>query len=394
MEDKSDEEFDEIVYEEEEGGFDLGQCLDAPQAKFYTTRQLHTMIHEGLIDLNPPYQREVVWPEPKQVKLVDSLWRNFYVPPVVFAVYNNEEGEEVRCCVDGKQRLTSIQKFIDGQVHKHWRTGQSWWYTTAHTMKKARTEVPKNWKDDFCAKTITCVEYHGLPSGQERDIFQRVQMGVPLRAAEKLQALSSPWSELIDELVQMYVVCEDGLPAKINVTIKRGQDFQLIAGLLYCCHQLPEQGQPTSGNIEKWLTGNSVPHESFKSAISDTLKSMWYIGDTPSLNHGFTEITKRVAPVEFVFIGVLLYLMRDRPYLERADAILDMRQSVRKKYQDIRSKHEVFKEMWIYIDSVAERRPDVKSKGKGKKRKAPSRNDADDMDVDEGPSIRRKPRKK
>ena len=50
------------------------------------------------------------------MKLLDSIWRNYYVPPVVFAVYKDEEGEEVRCCVDGKQRLTSIQKFFDGQV--------------------------------------------------------------------------------------------------------------------------------------------------------------------------------------------------------------------------------------------------------------------------------------
>ena len=38
------------------------------------------------------------------------------MPPVVFAVYTDDEGERVKCCVDGKQRLTSIQRFFDGQV--------------------------------------------------------------------------------------------------------------------------------------------------------------------------------------------------------------------------------------------------------------------------------------
>lgn len=91
------------------------------------------LIHEGISDLNPTYQRgtltvarapafpadpvgDVVWPEQKQIKVLDSIWRNYYVPPVVFAVYYNEDGLEVRHCVDGKQRLTSIQKFFDGQV--------------------------------------------------------------------------------------------------------------------------------------------------------------------------------------------------------------------------------------------------------------------------------------
>lgn len=50
------------------------------------------------------------------MKVLDSIWRNYYVPPVVFAIFKDEDGEEVKRCVDGKQRLTSIQKFIDGQV--------------------------------------------------------------------------------------------------------------------------------------------------------------------------------------------------------------------------------------------------------------------------------------
>lgn len=61
----------------------------------------------------------MVWPESKQIGLVDSIFRNFYVPPVIFAVQRDDEGETVRVCVDGKQRLTSIQKFLDGLVSNH-----------------------------------------------------------------------------------------------------------------------------------------------------------------------------------------------------------------------------------------------------------------------------------
>jgi hypothetical protein len=88
------------------------------------------MIHEGVIDLNPSYQRgnaprpvafslklsnslrslDVVWPEAKQIGLIDSIFRNFYIPPIVFAVRLDEEGEEVRICVDGKQ-VRSSNKF-------------------------------------------------------------------------------------------------------------------------------------------------------------------------------------------------------------------------------------------------------------------------------------------
>lgn len=59
---------------------------------------------------------DIVWSETKQTQLINSVFHNFYIPPVIFAVHKDDEGEDVRVCVDGKQRLTSIQKFFDGQV--------------------------------------------------------------------------------------------------------------------------------------------------------------------------------------------------------------------------------------------------------------------------------------
>ena len=62
----------------------------------------------ALIVVNSPRFLDVVWPESKQIGLIDSIFRNFYIPPIVFAVQQDEDGEEVRVCVDGKQVCTSI----------------------------------------------------------------------------------------------------------------------------------------------------------------------------------------------------------------------------------------------------------------------------------------------
>lgn len=59
---------------------------------------------------------DVVWPEKKQIALIDSIFRNYYVPPILFLLTTVDSGDVVRICMDGKQRLTSIQKFFDGQV--------------------------------------------------------------------------------------------------------------------------------------------------------------------------------------------------------------------------------------------------------------------------------------
>jgi hypothetical protein len=55
------------------------------------------------------HYKEVVWPETKQIGLIDSIFRNFYVPPVVFAVQKDEDDEDVRICVDGKQVRTAAR---------------------------------------------------------------------------------------------------------------------------------------------------------------------------------------------------------------------------------------------------------------------------------------------
>lgn len=53
---------------------------------------------------------DVVWSEAKQIGIIDSVFRNFYIPPVIFAVNAQEDGSETKTCIDGKQRLTSIHK--------------------------------------------------------------------------------------------------------------------------------------------------------------------------------------------------------------------------------------------------------------------------------------------
>ncbi|KAH9894920.1 hypothetical protein C8Q73DRAFT_790119 [Cubamyces lactineus] len=395
----SDYEKDELYDDEDDdnGEFDLGPRLSAPTAKLYTTQQLHTLIHEGVIDLNPPYQRDVVWPEIKQIKVLDSIWRNYYVPPVVFAVYHDENGEEVRCCVDGKQRLTSIQKFFDGQIpYKHWKTGKSYWYTCASSQKGKRTEVPTKWKKDFANKTITCVEYYHLSKTLERDIFQRVQLGMPLTAAEKLQAINSPWQEWISELEARFILREDGLTRQIDVDVGRGRDFQLIAQLVYCCDKYPEHAQPNAKNLETWLQRSDEPGQDFRNRMRDVLTRFWHIAHTEDLNQAFKNIKKRVSPAEFVFTGVLLFVLRDWSYEDQATAIYQMRSYIRNKFQDIRMRNDIISELWNFLnrmeDNDNEPRPAKASssrRGKG----ARARHDEDD-DIDSDDNYRPKKSKR
>ncbi|KAF8351390.1 hypothetical protein F5887DRAFT_1194897, partial [Amanita rubescens] len=355
--DPGEQEYDELDdgdFSETEEGFDIRDQLQPAQANILSTSELHSLIHDGSIDLNPTYQRDVVWPTNKQIKLIDSIYRNFYIPPVVFAVQKDEDGVDVRVCVDGKQRLTSIQKFIDGQVYRDTRTKKNYWFTVSESTRSLRNEVPPYWKEAFANKKITCVEYQGLTPDQERDIFQRVQLGMTLTAAEKLQAISSPWASWISGLEARHVTVDGGLSSQFEWDTKRGRDFQNIAHFVYCCDGLPNENLPTAQKLEVWLSRVDPPGDQLKKEIDETLREMWMIAKERSLNKGFTTIGKRLAPVEFVFVGVLLYKLRNRSREERAVAIHHLRTTIREEFQDIRNNTIVGKAMWIIINELTQ----------------------------------------
>ncbi len=68
-------------------------------------------------DFDPKYQRNSVWTEEKQSFLIDSIMRNFPIPPVFLRqIINNETGKTSYEVIDGKQRLTSIIKYINNEI--------------------------------------------------------------------------------------------------------------------------------------------------------------------------------------------------------------------------------------------------------------------------------------
>ncbi|KAI9442357.1 hypothetical protein H4582DRAFT_1927934 [Lactarius indigo] len=368
---------------------------DELDAEVYTTLELHIQIHNGKIDLNPPYQRDVVWPTGKQMEIVDSLFHNFYVPPVIFAVMRDEEGEEVRVCVDGKQRLTSIVK-----SDRDPDTRKLWWYQVPAAYRGKRNEISLEGKKKFEEKRITCVEYRALTPTSEREVFQRVQLGMSLSAAEKLQAIASPLADYVNELDMKYVSISGGLGSHVEFDAKRGRTFQNLASMLYCCEDVDLRRTPSAVQLEKWLSGPKGPSYAFRTRMERTLSSLLEITSDKALNKGFTGFSAKVSPAEFVFIGVLLYVMHDDTEefreRERAAGILHLRSELRRVHKDVRMNSRVCKHCWTIIVAVEERKvnlslsameqkvvPNGTATGQGKTTKRNKRVQPDDVTEDE-----------
>ncbi|CCM00224.1 uncharacterized protein FIBRA_02252 [Fibroporia radiculosa] len=315
--------------------YKIQNALRPPRTTQYTAKSLYDQIVDNAIILDPEYQR---------------------------AVTAQDDGTETRTCIDGKQRLTSIQRFMDGLIcHKDSQTNKRYWYRDGPGSK--RMILPKQYMQAFANKQITCVEYDCLTGDQEREIFQRVQLGVALTPAERMQALTGERATLIRE-VQSNILGEEGFGDNLDWGRARGRDFQCLASIVYLMDHHPNTTFPGAAQLEKWLQLASRLTATFRNEVTETFKIFVALVKDKRFNAAFQKPT-RVSPIEFTMTGILIYLNRTKLSMTQlSSAIWKMRADVRAKYVDIRANTKVTKTMFAFI-SKGLKLADLKSDGKG-----------------------------
>ncbi|KAG7575293.1 hypothetical protein FFLO_00457 [Filobasidium floriforme] len=328
----------------------------------YSASDLNTMCQTGDIDLQVDYQRDVVWTEARQEGLIDSLFLNYFIPPVLFSTRTSDDGTQKRVCMDGKQRLTSICKFMMGQRRDHFRAGygkgKKFWYTYDPKIHRGR-ELPLREKKLFAQKQIHCAEFEDLNEGQEREIFQRVQLGVALSAAEKLQALATPYSVWMTSLLNKHVFGEEG--DTINSYFKdwkqdRGQAYQNVCVLVYFIEKYPLPITSVSSiALGSWLKRVDAPEVHLRRKV-DTV--FYYYIELMKMYQdvAITACGKKLSPIEFSFIGVVLYVLGAYMSLEEiARRIGHMRTYVRQIDSNVRSNGSTIAALWQWLGQQPQR---------------------------------------
>jgi len=96
---------------------------DEPEAPDVSTVEVHakvstwtikwfkdlTEVNPTRLELNPSYQRDIVWSNSDSQRLVDSVLRGIPLPSIIL---NQRKDSRIHEIVDGKQRLTAILRFI------------------------------------------------------------------------------------------------------------------------------------------------------------------------------------------------------------------------------------------------------------------------------------------
>lgn len=73
-------------------------------------QSISDMVDNNAIDISPKYQRRERWGQEKESELIESFLLNIPVPPIYLA----EDEYGVYSVIDGKQRVTAIHKFLNG----------------------------------------------------------------------------------------------------------------------------------------------------------------------------------------------------------------------------------------------------------------------------------------
>ena len=73
------------------------------------------MYNMGQLEIQPDFQRDIVWQKPAQTRFIDSLIKQLPIPSMCISLdYKTEK----RLVIDGLQRMTSIIKFLDDDEWK------------------------------------------------------------------------------------------------------------------------------------------------------------------------------------------------------------------------------------------------------------------------------------
>uniref|UniRef100_A0A0W0GDG2 GmrSD restriction endonucleases N-terminal domain-containing protein n=1 Tax=Moniliophthora roreri TaxID=221103 RepID=A0A0W0GDG2_MONRR len=310
------------VWEEKE--YRIQNALNPPRATTYTAQALFEQIHLGnRLDARAT---DVVWTAQKQIQLIDSMFRNYYIPPIIFSVTVHTDGSEARTCIDGKQRLTSIRLFMDGLIpHKDPHTSQQLWYRDIPGASKGGNKIllPEKYRQIFANKQVVCVEYGEVSPSDERDIFRRVQLGMALTPAEKLQANSTPRANFVRELVNTYCTESSLGTRQVSWHRERAGDFYVFATAACCLAKWSDRSGlghlPSMPIVETWMKEKvsrakgriSGAQQNGRKAIQKASSGQ---NEDEDASGGFVEVPGAFRARVEKALGVLGTLMNDKRY--------------------------------------------------------------------------------
>lgn len=192
--------------------------------------EIYQKIQSEKLLLSPEYQRNIIWDKSKQTAFIESLFMGIIIPPVYVVEIPGQNILEENSyeVVDGKQRLSTIERFIQNQFnleeksleyYKDWFGNQN--FSTIQAEHSVLTNEMLSSVLDIYVITANSPEF------TKYDIFSRLNKGAePLKVNEIRKAVyRSEALKIIEEYVKANVETKQYKLVFTPNDIKRYEDY-------------------------------------------------------------------------------------------------------------------------------------------------------------------------
>lgn len=192
------------------------------ESSIQTVWAVYQSLKNDRTNINPKYQRKIVWSLSKKKAFICSIMRNIVPNNIIFNI-DDDNGNST--CIDGKQRLTSIMEFIENKFS----IGIPPLYYSESDNGNIFTPRQKSM---FDRRKLSIVQYTNLSYHDQVDIFNRLQNGMSLSSGEILPSLLQTEeiaNQFIDFCDNNYQLCKKYIHGSDN----RRYHIVFLTKLLY-----------------------------------------------------------------------------------------------------------------------------------------------------------------
>lgn len=171
----------------------------------WTNKQVSKMIEKETISFENIVQRGEVWEVWRMSELIWSILMNYPIPPIYCERGVGSDDNKIKRfdCLDGKQRCTTIYKFLNDkfaltQLKPIPYVDEDGNEQTVDVSGKRFSELDEELQDIIRDSTITVKYFDNLSQPKKAEMFRRLNQGRPLSTKTKTLASAKDIESLLD----------------------------------------------------------------------------------------------------------------------------------------------------------------------------------------------------
>lgn len=295
------------------------------------TRLKNTL--EEQIILDPPYQRNIVWKENTKSYFINSVMRGIVPNNVLF----NCDANGNYICMDGKQRIKSLEEFKNNMIPVVFEDNDKITYAFYSNMpvkyadNKDYRIFTQEERNAFNQMTLPVATYNNLSYEEQVEIFHRIQHGVSLSQGELISAYFT--NDAVTKLLEEFCNKKIPLLQKYLTGINRKEHINPIVTIMYMANKSGKIQIPPTKQKYAFIKLLDKPDKMKKEL--DRIDSLLDICFGPNLLGHPTFTSKMQQNYIFVFVHLINTLFSGKLDKISAVTFAQLRSALRKTYKEI-----------------------------------------------------------